>query len=270
MRAPFALAALALAGCSLSLDPDAVPLASPAGAAAGAAPEISSFAAYPPTVVAGGTSMLRWSVSDGSVVSISPGVGAPSAAGHEPVAPTATTIYTLTATNAHGSTSATATVAVTPGIRDQAYAPTTFNAGLGVRDTTYYRSQSFTVGRSGALSAVELLLNVCTVTTATVEIAIRAAGSAASSAPLASGTISAGAVVYDGGCGAGTGPSAHLAHAVLTPALAVTAGQSYVIWARSSNQTDEYGWWGDSPGAYAGGEASVSGRDMGFATYVVP
>lgn len=79
--------------------------------ATGAAPVIHSFAASPATIEAGASATLSWQVSDATSLSISPGVGAVSGASIA-VNPTATTQYTLTAANAHGSSVAHATVTV--------------------------------------------------------------------------------------------------------------------------------------------------------------
>lgn len=64
-------------------------------------------------MTAGESSVLTWSVSGATALSIDQGIGAVTGA-HRPVSPTATTTYTLTATNSGGSTTASATVHVTP------------------------------------------------------------------------------------------------------------------------------------------------------------
>jgi hypothetical protein len=77
----------------------------------GALPVISSFTATPSTINAGQSSTLQWSVQNADSISIS-SVGTVSASGTRNVSPAATTVYTLTATNASGSTTKTATVTV--------------------------------------------------------------------------------------------------------------------------------------------------------------
>jgi len=74
------------------------------------APTISSFTATSPTINAGGSTTLTWSVSNATSVSISGISGTPTSP--LTVSPTATTTYTLTATNSGGSTYATTTVTV--------------------------------------------------------------------------------------------------------------------------------------------------------------
>ncbi|WP_306591895.1 RHS repeat-associated core domain-containing protein [Geothrix sp. 21YS21S-4] len=74
------------------------------------APSIVSFTASPTTIAIGGSSTLNWNVSGASSVTLSGGgVGA---SGGQAVYPSSTTSYTLVATNAGGTTSATITVNV--------------------------------------------------------------------------------------------------------------------------------------------------------------
>jgi len=80
----------------------------------GALPVIASFTATPASITAGQSSTLQWSVQNSTSVSIS-SIGTVSASGTNNVSPTVTTVYTLTATNAVGSTTKTATVTVTGG-----------------------------------------------------------------------------------------------------------------------------------------------------------
>jgi outer membrane protein OmpA-like peptidoglycan-associated protein len=77
----------------------------------GALPVISSFTATPSSINAGQSSTLQWSVQNATSVSIS-SLGTVSASGTQSVSPAATTVYTLTATNASGSATKTATVTV--------------------------------------------------------------------------------------------------------------------------------------------------------------
>ena len=74
---------------------------------------INSFGASPPSIAAGESSTLSWSVSGASTVSIDQGIGNVALTGSRVVMPTATTVYTLTAMNAAGvSVTATAQVIV--------------------------------------------------------------------------------------------------------------------------------------------------------------
>jgi hypothetical protein len=78
------------------------------------APVIASFTANPTNISAGQSSTLQWSVQNSTSVSIST-IGTVPATGTHSVSPAVTTAYTLTATNATGSTTATATVTVGSG-----------------------------------------------------------------------------------------------------------------------------------------------------------
>jgi hypothetical protein len=74
-------------------------------------PVISSFGADPPTIAVGESSTLSWSVVGATTVSIDQGIGNVALTGRRAVVPSATTVYTLKATNAAGM-SATATAQV--------------------------------------------------------------------------------------------------------------------------------------------------------------
>lgn len=77
------------------------------------APQIMSFTAIPSVINAGQSSQICWQVTNATSISISNGVGS-NLAGNacQSVSPTATTTYTLTATNASGTTSGNVTVNV--------------------------------------------------------------------------------------------------------------------------------------------------------------
>jgi arylsulfatase A-like enzyme len=77
-------------------------------------PVINLFTASPPSIIAGNSSTLSWSVTEAISVSISPGIGTVSSSGSTSVSPTSNTTYTLTATNAFGPATASVTVNVTP------------------------------------------------------------------------------------------------------------------------------------------------------------
>src|SRR5579862_192453 len=77
----------------------------------GAAPTISNFAASATHVSSGGSVTLSWTANNASYVIVSPGPGAVRGASVV-VNPTATTTYTLYATNRFGRTTATVTVDV--------------------------------------------------------------------------------------------------------------------------------------------------------------
>lgn len=82
------------------------------GGAAGA-PVINAFGASPGSITSGASSTLSWNVSNATAVSIDKGVGSVAVtAGTTAVSPFTTTQYTLTATNAAGSVTATTQVIV--------------------------------------------------------------------------------------------------------------------------------------------------------------
>ena len=78
-----------------------------------AVPIINSFSADSPSITEGESSVLSWSVTDATSVTIDNGVGNVALSGTTAVSPTTTTTYTLTATNTAGSVTATTTVTVT-------------------------------------------------------------------------------------------------------------------------------------------------------------
>ncbi|HEY2017072.1 MAG TPA: hypothetical protein VGH38_26385 [Bryobacteraceae bacterium] len=74
-------------------------------------PTIGVFSATPATVIAGQSTTLKWSVTGATTLNISPVVG--SVTGTSAVVkPSATTSYTLTATNSFGTTTAAVSVVV--------------------------------------------------------------------------------------------------------------------------------------------------------------
>jgi hypothetical protein len=86
------------------------PLYTAANVPQGAAPSISSFTAMPPSIAAGGSSVLTWTVSNASYLLITP-LGLVRGTSVS-VSPATTTIYTLYAANQYGRTTATVTINV--------------------------------------------------------------------------------------------------------------------------------------------------------------
>ena len=78
-------------------------------------PKIIRFAASPAHISQGQSTLLSWTTTGASTVSISNSVGSVAANGSVSVSPTTTTTYTLTATGADGKTSVTAAATVTVG-----------------------------------------------------------------------------------------------------------------------------------------------------------
>ena len=71
----------------------------------------ATIAVNPSSITAGGSSILSWSTTNATTVSIS-GIGSVAASGSQSVSPTQTTTYTITATNSAGSKTATVTLTV--------------------------------------------------------------------------------------------------------------------------------------------------------------
>lgn len=87
------------------------PLYTPSNVPTGAKPVIASFTAHPSTISAGQSVTLSWKVTGASYFLVSPQVGA--VRGNSAVvAPTTTTTYTLSGTNAFGRSKRTVTVTV--------------------------------------------------------------------------------------------------------------------------------------------------------------
>lgn len=78
----------------------------------GTAPRILRFSASPLSIPAGSTSTLVWQVENATSVSISPNVGSVGLVGTQDVLLSQTTTYTITASNAFGTVSATVTINV--------------------------------------------------------------------------------------------------------------------------------------------------------------
>ena len=76
-------------------------------------PRVVRFTADPSTINEGQKSTLNWSTEGADTVTITP-FGSTELNGARDVTPTVTTTYVLTATNAAGSTTASATVTVMP------------------------------------------------------------------------------------------------------------------------------------------------------------
>ncbi|MEA1872702.1 MAG: hypothetical protein U9M91_04875 [Chloroflexota bacterium] len=76
------------------------------------APTIVDFRAIPDEISAGDTAALMWNVKGADKVAIDGGIGEVPPTGTEVVSPSATTVYTLTATNGAGTTTERVVVAV--------------------------------------------------------------------------------------------------------------------------------------------------------------
>jgi len=124
-------------------------------------PVVNSFDANPPSISAGGSSTLTWNISGAASVIIDQGVGNVALTGSRAVAPSATTTYTLTATNASGSITATCQVMVAGTPSAPAAAPTT---SLPIVNSFIANPPGITAGNSSALS-----WNVSNATSVTID-----------------------------------------------------------------------------------------------------
>ena len=88
------------------------------GCITSSAPVVKTFFANPSVIDQGDSSVLTWEVNGATSVSISPGIGSVDSGGNFTVSPNKTTTYTLTATNAAGSVTATVKVTVETGMKD--------------------------------------------------------------------------------------------------------------------------------------------------------
>ena len=93
--------------------PTPVATNAPAATAAPGSPVIGEFSAEPSRIERGQSAVLRWNVTGSTNVAISNGFGTVPPNGTRRITPTETTSYTLTASNANGEITRTATVTVT-------------------------------------------------------------------------------------------------------------------------------------------------------------
>ena len=118
---------LFVAGCKKKIPAPPPPPITDAGPKTPAAPTIATFVAEPSTIDRGQSSTLRWVVEGADEVSINNGIGTVMASGTRQVFPGNTTTYVLTARNAGGSVTRSATVNVNvppPPVTPKPAAPT--------------------------------------------------------------------------------------------------------------------------------------------------
>ena len=179
-----------LAGCGST-----TPLMS--GTGNGSKPTINSFAASPGSINAAvpeaanssSSITLSWATSGATSIAITPGTfTSTSASGSTVVSPTATTTYTLTATNAAGSVTSTQTITVNagsvPSISSFAASLTTIHYGSSITlswATSGATSIAITPGTFTSTSASGSTVVSPTATTAYTLTATDAAGSVTSS-----------------------------------------------------------------------------------------
>jgi RHS repeat-associated protein len=148
-----------------------------------AMPSIASFTASPSTLTKGQNSTLSWSVSDATSLSIS-GIGTVTGSNLS-VTPNATTTYTLTATNAVGSITASTTVTVLPPVISS-FTPSPSSIILGQSTTLSWSTSgasSLSISGIGAVSSTSVVVSPTTTTLYTL------------TATNASGTVTASVTV---------------------------------------------------------------------------
>lgn len=140
-------------------------------------PVINFFIANPTSIQAGQTSTLSWGTQNATTVTLST-VGGVSPSGQSTVAPTVTTTYTLTASNANGTVSATATVVVSAPQSGLTYCyASPSNIIQGESSTLYYQAQNATsVTITPGIGTVGASGNVAVTPTATTNYVITATG----------------------------------------------------------------------------------------------
>ncbi len=141
--------------------------------APGQLPVINSFNASPASISAGESSTLNWTVTGATTVSIDQGIGNVALTGPRAVAPSATTIYTLTASSSAGSVTATTQVIVSGA------APPPTPAGLPVINSFIASPSSISLGSSTTLS-----WNVSNATSVTIDHGVGTVGSSGSTIVL--------------------------------------------------------------------------------------
>jgi hypothetical protein len=80
----------------------------------GALPQVNFFDINPPIINAGSSTTIKWDISNADNVFIDNGIGDVSQSGTMTITPSATTIYTITASSLYGSSSSSATIMVNP------------------------------------------------------------------------------------------------------------------------------------------------------------
>ena len=73
---------------------------------------IGTFSSNPSTINSGGVSTLMWDVTGANTVSIDHGIGVVNASGTRAISPSASTIYTISATNSSGTVTSTTVTTV--------------------------------------------------------------------------------------------------------------------------------------------------------------
>ncbi len=119
-------------------------------------PAIGSFVATPSSITAGQSSVLSWTTTNATSLTIDNGVGNVTGATSTTVSPTSTTVYTLTASNSAGTGTAQAVLTVSPDTQ-----PPSVPANLAVTATTAASiSLSWTASTDPIYPSSQLIYNV--------------------------------------------------------------------------------------------------------------
>jgi len=113
-------------------------------------PVVTSFSASPASIEPGGSSTLSWTVNGARSVSMDNGIGNVAVKGTRAVTPSVTTIYSLTATNAAGSTTASTQVVV-PGT-GTATSPSSSTTGIPAISSFSASPSNISPGATSTLS----------------------------------------------------------------------------------------------------------------------
>ena len=133
----------------------------------GPVPPTATVSASPASMSPGQSATLTWSTTNASTITIDPGIGAVAGSGTRSVFPAATTIYTLTATNATGSVTAAATVTVSapdtiPPVISGVASSTLTTSGATISFTTdepsYHQVEYGPTTAYGTVTALDALL----------------------------------------------------------------------------------------------------------------
>jgi hypothetical protein len=215
------------------------------------APVITNFTASPSTISSGQSSTLSWSVSGATALSIDHGIGAVTGNSVN-VSPTATTTYTLTASNTVGSFTATSTAPATvtfssaavpaissftvdhPSVGPNGTVKLTANFDLGQGGGTATITNGTTLIAQGSSSPMFATLPVATSTTFTLTVKNVDGNTATAAVRVLAGNVSAFAGVPSvPGNMDGTGASASFDH----PHGAVVDAQGNLFTADTNNNS---------------------------------
>lgn len=208
--------------------------------------------ASPQNILTGESATLSWAAANADSVTIS-GIGAVATSGTRVVNPTATTTYTLTATNARGPVNCSITVTVTQGEQPRVLSfsanPTTITAGQA--STLTWRVENADTVEISTLGQVQLTgtSEVRPTTTTTYTLTARNR--------FGQSTGTATITVNPAGPGPGPGPAPTLTACVASPATSPQPGSAVTISYTAAN-AQSVAFSPAVPGATVSGPVTVS------------